>query len=397
MAQRWSASRHGSGGSFLFTKRRSLVPNGRDRSKRLLFEPLELRQMLSVLPVTTTGGFGVTGTEGQPSAVQTMATFLDPQGAQAASAYTANIDWGDGTTSPGTVVPGATSGGQADILFLTDTTGSMGGVIANLETAFNDIASAIASAYGPGSATPMDIHYGVADYKDYLDGSPYNTAGINLDQPFTSNVTAVQTAIDSLTADGGEDWPEENLKALDSAANNWTLNDGRRVGYRRPRDCAEDYRLGRRRPRMVPRFDARRRRPRQLLSLVGRYHCGPEDCGRQCHRNGHPAAESGHRPERSGWWQLGQPGLPVRPESRGSDLYGDRRLGRLQHRLLHRLDDVRERRGRRDHEPRQHDIFGPSQPHVQRGRQLRGHHHGHGHGRDQHRRYKLGHSGRTRP
>ncbi len=182
--------------------------------------------MLSVLPVTTTGGFGVTGTEGQPSAVQTMATFLDPQGAQAASAYTANIDWGDGTTSPGTVVPGATSGGQADILFLTDTTGSMGGVIANLETAFNDIASAIASAYGPGSATPMDIHYGVADYKDYLDGSPYNTAGINLDQPFTSNVTAVQTAISSLTADGGEDWPEENLKALDSAANNWTLNDG---------------------------------------------------------------------------------------------------------------------------------------------------------------------------
>src|SRR5205814_1669280 len=59
--------------------------------------------------VIATGGFGFSAVEGTPSGSQTVATFTDPGGAEALSDYSANINWGDGTTSPGTI--SAPSGG----------------------------------------------------------------------------------------------------------------------------------------------------------------------------------------------------------------------------------------------------------------------------------------------
>ena len=47
--------------------------------------------------VVPTGGFSFTATEGVPSAVQTVATFTDPGGAEPLSDYSALINWGDGT------------------------------------------------------------------------------------------------------------------------------------------------------------------------------------------------------------------------------------------------------------------------------------------------------------
>src|SRR5207237_9521034 len=49
------------------------------------------------------GGFSFSAVEGAPSASQTVATFTDPGGAEAASDYSASINWGDGTTSPGAI------------------------------------------------------------------------------------------------------------------------------------------------------------------------------------------------------------------------------------------------------------------------------------------------------
>jgi hypothetical protein len=55
-------------------------------------------------PVTPFGGFAFIATEGVPSAVQTVATFLDPGGSEPLSDYSALIDWGDGTApSAGTI------------------------------------------------------------------------------------------------------------------------------------------------------------------------------------------------------------------------------------------------------------------------------------------------------
>jgi PKD repeat protein len=50
-----------------------------------------------------TGGFVFTGTEGLPSANQTVATFTDPAGAEALANYSALIAWGDGSTSAGAI------------------------------------------------------------------------------------------------------------------------------------------------------------------------------------------------------------------------------------------------------------------------------------------------------
>ncbi|MCJ7730484.1 MAG: hypothetical protein MUO27_11495, partial [Sedimentisphaerales bacterium] len=108
-----------------------------------------------------------------------------------------------------TDVPAGGLGGKADVLFLTDTTGSMGGYIDNLKTAFGGILTAIGASL-PG----VDIEYGVADYRNYTDGGNYQAYGVNLIQPFTSDTDAVQTAIDGLSAGGGLDAPESQLKSM---------------------------------------------------------------------------------------------------------------------------------------------------------------------------------------
>jgi Ca2+-binding RTX toxin-like protein len=56
--------------------------------------------------VIATGGFQFVAVEGDPSAVQTVATFTDPGGAEGLDDYSAVIDWGDGTTSAGTITAG---------------------------------------------------------------------------------------------------------------------------------------------------------------------------------------------------------------------------------------------------------------------------------------------------
>ncbi len=171
--------------------------------------------------VAVNGVAPLSGTEGQPIASQTLATFLDAGGPGDLGNYTATINWGDGTTSPGTIVTGASSGGEADVLLLTDTTGSMGGYLSFMQSALAGIVSAI-SADLPG----VNVEYAVADYRDYPDGGNYATQGLNLDQPFTTNTAAVQNAISSLTANGGDDWPEEDLNALYCSATNWLSTSG---------------------------------------------------------------------------------------------------------------------------------------------------------------------------
>lgn len=53
--------------------------------------------------LSATGGFTVTGTEGSPNSSVTVATFTDRLGADAVGNYTATINWGDATTSAGSI------------------------------------------------------------------------------------------------------------------------------------------------------------------------------------------------------------------------------------------------------------------------------------------------------
>lgn len=113
------------------------------------------------------------------------------------------------------------SSGMADVLFLTDSTGSMGSYIGGIKTAFSSILADI-SASLPG----LDIQYAVSDYKNYTDGGNYTAYGINLVQPFTADTTLVQTAINGMSATGGADGPESQLKAMVSIASNWLAPTG---------------------------------------------------------------------------------------------------------------------------------------------------------------------------
>jgi hypothetical protein len=62
------------------------------------------------MSVVGVGGFPVNATEGASSGSQTVATFTDPGGPEGLSNYSANIDWGDGFTSVGTISFNSTSG-----------------------------------------------------------------------------------------------------------------------------------------------------------------------------------------------------------------------------------------------------------------------------------------------
>jgi hypothetical protein len=62
---------------------------------------------ISDAALSSTGGFNITAVEGQPSGTQTVATFTDADPGEGPGEvpgdYTAVINWGDSTTSPGTI------------------------------------------------------------------------------------------------------------------------------------------------------------------------------------------------------------------------------------------------------------------------------------------------------
>ncbi len=104
--------------------------------------------------------------------------------------------------------------GRGDIFFLVDTTGSMGLAITNVRSSLRGtIVPAVQAAIA-------DVVMGVGDYRDFPT-DPYGDAGdwpFRLRQAMTSDIPAVQTALDGLRAGGGNDGPESALEGLFGAA-----------------------------------------------------------------------------------------------------------------------------------------------------------------------------------
>lgn len=108
----------------------------------------------------------------------------------------------------------------ADVYFLIDTTGSMSGPIANVQSSLTTLASEIRSRI-------PNVHLGVGQFRDLpLDacgdggGFGFGTCGSAGDEAYiheqdiTDDVTSVQTALDRLSAGGGADGPESHVIAL---------------------------------------------------------------------------------------------------------------------------------------------------------------------------------------
>jgi len=104
-----------------------------------------------------------------------------------------------------TVTTGATDI-QADIFFLADTTGSMGGAIAAVQASATGLMTSLS---GLGN-----VQFGVGEYKDVGDTFVYR-----LNQNITSSIPAAQTGINAWGASGGGDEPEGQMFALQEAAN----------------------------------------------------------------------------------------------------------------------------------------------------------------------------------
>ena len=98
---------------------------------------------------------------------------------------------------------------EPDIYFLADTTGSMGGVIAEVAANAHAVLTNI-------SLLQPDAQFGVGNYKDF----PYDSYAFQNQQGITDDTTAVSDAINAWTAGGGSDGPEGQFYALTEITTN---------------------------------------------------------------------------------------------------------------------------------------------------------------------------------
>jgi len=111
---------------------------------------------------------------------------------------------------------GATGGSfgtdaDIDVAFVVDTTGSMGGQIAQVREDLSSLVDQLA-------ATTDSFRVAVVSYRDFSErtGDPIDYPS-RVDQTFTDDLPSIQAAIDSLTAAGGGDWPETVFSGIQAA------------------------------------------------------------------------------------------------------------------------------------------------------------------------------------
>lgn len=106
-----------------------------------------------------------------------------------------------------------------DLVFVFDTTGSMGDELAWLTKEFSGIVRQVRRA-APG----VDIRYGLVAYRDVGDAYEVQNYG------FTDQKRQMQSWLRNLDADGGGDYPEAADRALQAAVNlDWRRGKGERI------------------------------------------------------------------------------------------------------------------------------------------------------------------------
>ena len=99
---------------------------------------------------------------------------------------------------------------KVDVYFLADTTGSMGSVLAAVQTGANNILSAL-------NGLGLDMAFGVGNYKDFQQ-PPSDPFAFQHQLAPTTTIADVTNAINAWSAVGGADTPEGQLFALDQLA-----------------------------------------------------------------------------------------------------------------------------------------------------------------------------------
>lgn len=130
--------------------------------------------------------------------------------------FSATLAVGESVTIKKTVTvdAGTLTTGKVDVMFLFDTSGSMGSTI--------DAAKANAAAILSQTSGFGDVAWGVASYEDFP-RSPWGGSGDlpwRLNQAVTTNTTDVTSGLNSLALGWGNDGPESNLHALKESVEN---------------------------------------------------------------------------------------------------------------------------------------------------------------------------------
>jgi PEP-CTERM motif len=135
------------------------------------------------------------------SALPALADSISP------ASVTATLPVGGSATVHKTVTidAGAPTSSKVDVFFLSDTTGSMGGIIGTV--------AASASGILAGTTGLGDVAWGVGAYRDVGDAYVYQRT-----QAITTNAALVQAGINSWAAGGGGDYQEAELYALHTLA-----------------------------------------------------------------------------------------------------------------------------------------------------------------------------------
>ena len=98
----------------------------------------------------------------------------------------------------------------ADVYFLVDTTGSMGGAINNVKASLSTAGTGIIDQV---RATITDTWFGVGDFRDYADSWLYRNV-----TDLTATASTAQAGVNTLAAGGGGDYAEGDVPALYATA-----------------------------------------------------------------------------------------------------------------------------------------------------------------------------------
>jgi len=110
-----------------------------------------------------------------------------------------------------------------DIVFLSDTSGSMESALTNVQSNVSSIMNTVNTGQPPGASA----EFAAADYKDgrpgaFPEGCESDPYAFRLGQPLTTSLPAVQTAINAWSpASGGCDSEESQVNALYQIATEW--------------------------------------------------------------------------------------------------------------------------------------------------------------------------------
>jgi hypothetical protein len=157
--------------------------------------------LASVAATALSGGFIL------PAMADSLTPASCPGGGCAG--FSGNIGVGGSTQITNKVgVISGTSTGTADVLFISDTTGSMSPAISQVQSVFSSVVTNLA-ALG-------NVATGAANYKDQTGaGDPYN---YQVNATISTNSATTQAGINTWSAGGGGDDPEQGLYALTQAA-----------------------------------------------------------------------------------------------------------------------------------------------------------------------------------